>query len=108
MSIKDVPNHTTVAMDTIGEDQPVPLPTVVPGVVTLLGLFAVGSSSSSHSGEPAQIEEELRLISVGILPPCHKGLVSAFVILPFLDSTRVQSGALKGSLLNGCWHITFK
>lgn len=75
MGIEDSPGRA--AVDTSMDDQLAISTVVGPKEVSSQGLSSNGGNNSSYKDGSAQIEEELNLISAGMLPPRYKELVSA-------------------------------
>lgn len=81
VSVEDTPGHIIAATDVIREAQ---TPPSASRKVSSQDPSTVGTSSNSLSGKPTQIEEELNLLSAGMLPPRYKGLVSTSICLALL------------------------
>lgn len=87
MGIKDALERVTV--DAVEDDQ-LAAPTVAYlKEVDLQGMPVAGDSGSLHGEESAQVEEELSLVSIGVLPPRYKELISASIHLAPHTFTRV-------------------
>lgn len=79
MGIEDAPKR--VIVDVTTGDQPIAPIVAYSKGVNSQGTLAAEDSGSLHGDESAPTEEELNLVSAGVLPPHYKKLVSASIRL---------------------------